>query len=644
MQVDTGQEIIIISTLYRPTTIKSSLPQIDKEINKNIKAAAKFTNTKKRNRGLLITGDFNFADEITWLDDGSSQVQTNEHSPGQIFIDMLENESLTQNVKSPTFQRADGQINNTLDLIISDTPERISELAFTAPLGKTKQGHLCLTWNYHLSQPIKQERTSSIKFALKKGNYDKINQKFIDQNWDELFNHKTTNECYNLFQEKYNEACEEFIPKKSQQSIRQRAPWMNNVVLNIIKKKRKLHYQLQSNRFKSSKLVEEYHNKCIEADKISRITVKKFEEDLANDRKNPKRLYQYIKSKQKVNTQISSLLIDGKLIVEGTEIANALNNQFKSVFISDSNSSAPPDFVKRTKESLSNISFTQEKVLKYLNTLQAEKAQGNDKINPFVILKCTKTLAYPISIIFQRSFDQGELPNAWLEANVTPLFKKGSRLDPSNYRPISLTSILCKVMEKMIKDELMQYLNKNSLINKQQHGFVNNKACNTNLLETIDLLTKLLADKESFDLLLLDFAKAFDVVSHQRLLIKLEAYGINGNLLLWLKAFLKNRRQRVVLGDHFSNWVEVISGVIQGSSLGPVLFIIYINDLVEIIVNKSKLFADDTNIISKIDNENHLNNNLQVDIDRVLDWTKDWLIRLNIDKCKVMHFGKNIPT
>ena len=114
---------------------------------------------------------------------------------------MLENESLTQNVKSPTFQRADGQINNTLDLIISDTPERISELAFTAPLGKTKLGHLCLTWNYHLSQPIKQERTSSIKFALKKGNYDKINQKFNDQNCDELFNHKTTNECYNLFQE-----------------------------------------------------------------------------------------------------------------------------------------------------------------------------------------------------------------------------------------------------------------------------------------------------------------------------------------------------------------------------------------------------------------------------------------------------------
>ena len=161
LQVDTGQEIIIISTLYRPTTIKSSLPQIDKEINKNIKAAAKFINNKKRNRGLLITGDFNFADEITWLDDGSSQFQTNEHSPGQIFIDMLENESLTQNVKSPTFQRADGQIHNTLDLIISDTPERISELAFTAPLGKTKQGHLCLIWNYHLSIPIKQELTSS---------------------------------------------------------------------------------------------------------------------------------------------------------------------------------------------------------------------------------------------------------------------------------------------------------------------------------------------------------------------------------------------------------------------------------------------------------------------------------------------------
>ena len=195
--------------------------------------------------------------------------------------------------------------------------------------------------------------------------------------------------------------------------------------------------------------------------------------------------------------------------------------------------------------------------------MKPDKSPGSDNAHPLVIQKCAQTLAKPIALLFRQSLDQGELPKAWLEANVTPIFKKGSRASPANYRPISLTSIICKLMEKIIKDDLMNYLNKNKLINKQQHGFVHNKACNTNLLETMDTLTKLLSDKESFDLLLLDFAKAFDKVAHRRLNLKLEGYGICGKLLAWLKAFLTGRKQRVILGEFTSEWVKVNSGVIQ---------------------------------------------------------------------------------
>ena len=205
----------------------------------------------------------------------------------------------------------------------------------------------------------------------------------------------------------------------------------------------------------------------------------------------------------------------------------------------------------------------------------------------------------------------------------------------------SLTSVICKVMEKIIKDELMQYLNKNNLINEQQHGFVYNKACNTNLLETMDILTKLLADKEAFDLLLLDFAKAFDKVARKRLNLKLSGYGICGKLLAWLKAFLSGRKQRVILGEFLSDWVKVNSSVIQGSVLGPLLFILFINDLVDYIVNKTKLFADDTKVVAKTNNAPE--SSLQKDIDSVLEWTNTWLMRLNLDKCKIMHFGKNNP-
>jgi gas vesicle protein len=638
LNIDTGFEQIIISAIYRPTTNKEKLPQIDKEINKNIKAAARYTN-KKNNHSLLVTGDFNFSNEIKWLEDGSHQVQTGETSPGQIFVDLLDNESLIQNVHFPTFQQANGTMVNTLDFIISDTPEQISELSATPPLGKTKQGHLCLTWNYHLAQPSNKSRTSSIKLAIKKGNYDQMNEEFKELNWDELFKDKSTDQCYTIFQDKYNSTCGKFIPKKSNQLRKLRAPWMNEEVKNILKKKRKLHYQQLSNQHQSNELSKKYHQTCQEADKLVRSTVKNFEENLANDKKNPKRLYQYIKSKQKINTNISTLLIDNKSITNGIEIANALNNQFQSVFEDDSNTAELPNFPKRTNASLSEISFTPEKILQYLKTLHPEKAQGNDNIHPFVVLKCAKSLAHPIFLIFKRSFDLGELPEVWLEANVTPIYKKGTRLNPANYRPISLTSILCKLMEKIIKDDLTNYLNKNNLINKQQHGFVNNKACNTNLLETMDILTKLQSQKKNVDLLLLDFSKAFDKVAHRRLFIKLEAYGISGKLLKWLKSFLSNRRQRVILGEHVSDWLAVLSGVIQGSTLGPLLFILYINDLPDSVNNHAKLFADDTKLIAEINKDNDLQN----DINGVLDWTNTWLMRLNLDKCKVMHLGKRNP-
>jgi hypothetical protein len=186
----------------------------------------------------------------------------------------------------------------------------------------------------------------------------------------------------------------------------------------------------------------------------------------------------------------------------------------------------------------------------------------------------------------------------------------------------------------------MQHLSQNKLLSEDQHGFVNQRACVTNLLETADFLTAHYADKIATDLVLLDFAKAFDKVPHRRLLLKLERYGIRGKLLNWIKAFLSNRKQRVCLGSSSSGWIPVTSSVPQGSVLGPTLFIIYINDLVDVISNRAILYADDTKILSPI-NGNDDAAALQLDINSIISWTNKWLMKLNIDKCKVMHFGKN---
>ncbi|KAK3089449.1 hypothetical protein FSP39_003702 [Pinctada imbricata] len=233
---------------------------------------------------------------------------------------------------------------------------------------------------------------------------------------------------------------------------------------------------------------------------------------------------------------------------------------------------------------------------------------------------------------------EGKLPEEWKSANITPIHKKGAKHDVANYRPISLTSILCKTLEKIIGDELMDYMETNNLFTKHQHGFRSGHSCVTQLIEVIDDWTRELDNQNPVDAIYLDFQKAFDKVPHKRLLHKLKGYGINGSLYSWLEDFLSNRKQRVVLNDVESKWAGVTSGIPQGSVLGPILFLIYINDLPDVVHNIVKLFADDTKLYSVVNNIND-QTSLQSDINNLLRWSDTWLLSFNADKCKHLHLG-----
>ena len=254
-----------------------------------------------------------------------------------------------------------------------------------------------------------------------------------------------------------------------------------------------------------------------------------------------------------------------------------------------------------------------------------------------MLQKCAESLAIPYSHLYQLSFSTGTVPKLWKLANITPIFKKGSTLDPANYRPVSLTSVPCKVMEKIIRNTIFKHLINENLISESQHGFVDKKSCITNLLETLDYLTNSKACGKIVDLILLDADKAFDTVAHRRLLLKLECYGIRGKLLSWIKSFISNRQQRVVLGDAVSDWCEVSGGVPQGCVLSPLLFVIFVNDLPDCLSESTicKMFADDTKIFARIDDlAGH--ERLQDDLNSIVNWTKIWLMRLNTKKCKTM--------
>ena len=211
-----------------------------------------------------------------------------------------------------------------------------------------------------------------------------------------------------------------------------------------------------------------------------------------------------------------------------------------------------PDFPVRTTAILNNIEVTITNVKDRLQKLNENKSHGFDEINPRALKNCANAFSKPIHKIITESLEKGVVPNEWKCANISPIHKKGPEMDPGNYRPVSLTSVVCKVMEGIVGDAVMKHMVSNNLLSDKQHGFVHKRACNTNLLAGQDIISKAINDYGAADTIYTDFAKAFDTVSHKLLIHKLKAYGIRGATLAWIEEFLRNRKQRVVMGETVS--------------------------------------------------------------------------------------------
>ena len=238
----------------------------------------------------------------------------------------------------------------------------------------------------------------------------------------------------------------------------------------------------------------------------------------------------------------------------------------------------------------------------------------------------------------QTGMTPGIVPLEWKEANIIPLFKKGSRNKSVNDRPVSLTSVICKLLETIIRDHMMDFLLKHRLINHSQHGFLKARSCLTNLLCFFEEIAKWMDEGSPVDIIYLDFQKAFDKVPHQRLILKLKSHGMGNSRINWVEQWLTDRRQRVVVDEEVSSWKSVLSGVPQGSVLGPILFLVYIDDLEEGVTGNILKFADDTKLFRKT-KEIEDKQKLQDDIDKLVRWSEKWQMLFNVGKCKCLHTG-----
>ena len=319
----------------------------------------------------------------------------------------------------------------------------------------------------------------------------------------------------------------------------------------------------------------------------------KYEKSLIADMKsNPKLFHGHCRRSLKTKQGVSNVVDgSGNLTQTEEEAAMALNRYYHSVFTADDGLSITPDFPTQTDEKLTDIIFMEETVLDMLSSRDPNKAAGPDGVETRLLKECAEDLAPILTQLFRKSMDTGEVPKLWKEANIIPIHKSGSKAQMSNFRPVALTSVVSKVCEKIICQTVMAFLTQNDLISPQQHGFVSGRSCQTNILLCLERWTEMVDNGNSVDVAYFDYAKAFDKVSHTLLLKKLSGYGIGGKLLIWLSSYLKERKQRVVVGNAKSPWLDVVSGTTQGTVLGFMLFLLLINDL------PAKCSPDDQSLI-----------------------------------------------
>ena len=316
--------------------------------------------------------------------------------------------------------------------------------------------------------------------------------------------------------------------------------------------------------------------------------------------------------------------------------ANAIHEQFDSVF-SNPSKKITHTFDKNDRlPNIHRIKIHRSGLLKLLLNLDPHKAIGPDNIPPRFLKTCAHEVVDMYLILFQASLDQGAVPSDWKEGNIVPLFKKGDRSLPENYRPITLTSISCKILEHVVHSNIMAHLDKFNVLDDAQHGFRKRRSCVSQLITTVDDFANCLKDKNQIDAILLDFSKAFDKVDHEGLILKLEHLGIRNSLLNWVRSFLIGRNQRVLVEGMASTPTNVLSGVPQGTVLGPLFFLVYINDISKGLSKgtKIRLFADDSLLYRTIRTP-HDSAILQRDLDTLQVWERKWKMEFHPGKCQL---------
>lgn len=581
------------------------------------------------NQTPCIFGDFNIGD-IDWcyMEEEKILIPFNVTKDDEsLVVDSLSSLDLFQinNVRNNLGRILDLTfINNDLKYYIQPADFPLLNNSFHH---KALQLHLGY-YNFSARNPNLKCKTYNYANA----NFIGLNDYFTAINWNDVFEGKSLESMYTIFKQILATGTDLFVPYYTRR-LNFKLPWHNKRLINLknVKDKAFKRSRLTGNSDDRAKFLQlrkehEFLNKFLYRQYITSIE--------SNIKRNSKSFWCYLNSKRK-----------GSALPQCMELGDEQSNDIQSscqLFAKFFQSSYNSDTIQNVESMYCDINssvdfspmqFSVNEVLDCLNGIDPSKKAGYDLISPFLLSKCAVSLSSALVLLFNKSLSSGEFISDWKVSFINPIYKSGPKHKITNYRPISKLSIVPKVLEKIVTQRLYFYLQ--DILSSDQHGFIKGRSTCTNLV----LFSKFCIDQMEkgyqVDVLYTDFVKAFDRVHHELLLQKLSKLGFNKPFLNWLRSYLSNRKQVVQIGCHYSDFIDVISGLPQGSHLGPLLFNVFINDLPKVLKHsRCLMYADDVKIFHSVGSTRDCFK-LQLDINCFLTWCTYNHLKLNFSKCKV---------
>ena len=515
--------------------------------------------------------------------------------------------------------------------------------------------HFPISTSFSLNDSIDNKYGCLLRRRITHENIASLGASLDMTDWSCVFDTNDVNLSFEYFMQKFLRLLDIHIPKRRQKQSDYkkipRLPWISKSLLRSINRKNNLYYKFKMKPTEQLKL--KYTSYKNTLTKIIRIEKRKYyTKQLYLYRHDMQNTWKVLKQAMNISNDkcnITKIRFEDEIIEDSHQICNILNNHFS--LIGENLASNIPHSTKHFTEFLgppnSSSMFLsptyKQEIINIVSDFSSKKSAGHDDISNFLLKGVISSIADPLAHIFNLSLSNGIVPESMKIAKVIPLFKKGDKLDVNNYRPISLLCTLSKILEKIVHKRTITFFKFNHILSNSQFGFREKHSTTHALLTFVEKVAHAIDRSSHLIGLFLDFSKAFDTINHDILLDKLHHYGVRGKALEWFRSYLMNRKQYVSLNGYNSQMLNIKCGVPQGSLLGPLLFLVYINDFCRSSdVLSFILFADDSNLFFSHNNPLTLVNTINSELENVAEWIKANKLSLNLQKTKYMFFSNCI--